>query len=246
MKISRHLALKCIILQDSNKTTKFLALDKCLPRRQFLQVLSVGDPIPEDDLPTLRFCPYWLSILRSTNHLLSVERRTRYTPGPGSSERWDFRPSEEDADKIKSLFSGDMDVPFNFSQTALAYKETGARINMRNVPQPQATVNKQTTAFCSKLGIHDPMSLLLGENNSSSTQWSYQRQASDINEIDISQIEEDNDEEHQQSQKDEELKSSRLNPISIPEPKLDHSQEQFQVRKISFFLMILHVRCCRL
>ena len=241
MKISRHLALKCLILQDSNKTTKFLALDKCLPRRQFLQVLSVGDPIPEDDLPTLRFCPYWLSILRSTNHLLSVERRTRYTPGPGSSERWDFRPSEEDADKIKSLFSGDMDVPFNFSQTALAYKETGARINMRNVPQPQATVNKQTTAFCSKLGIHDPMSLLLGENNSSSTQWSYQRHTTDINEIDISQIEEDNEEEHQQSQKEEELKSSRLNPISIPEPKLDHSQEQFQVREISSFLMILHV-----
>ena len=30
------------------------------------------------------------------------------------------------------------------------------------MPQPQATTNKQTTVFCSKLGIYDPMALLLG------------------------------------------------------------------------------------
>ena len=219
-------------LQDSDKTTKFLALDKCLPRRQFLQVLNVGDPIPEDDLPTLKFCPYWLSILRSTNHLLSVERKTRYTPGPGSSERWDFRPTEEEADQIKALFKGDLDVPYNFSQTALAFRETGARINMRNVPQPQATVNKQTTAFCSRLGIHDPMSLLLGENHSTS-QWSYQHTqhtqiVRDNNEIDISEIEEE-EQLVEQKQEEAEPTNSRLNPISIPEPKMDHSQEQFQV-----------------
>ena len=223
-----------MIFEDTEKTTKFLALDKCLPRRQFLQVLSVGPPLGEDDLPTLKFCPYWLAVLRSTNHLLSVERRTRYTPGPGSSERWDFRPSEEEAEQVRALFGGDLEVPFNFEQTALAFKETGARINMRNVGPPQATVNKQTTVFCSKLGIHDPMSLLVGDNNSVSQ---YQSQPTmlvrDSNEIDISQIEEV--EEDQQTTADEQTKvedgtkPTQLNPISIPAPKIANSQEQFKV-----------------
>jgi hypothetical protein len=30
------------------------------------------------------------------------------------------------------------------------------------VAQPHATTNKQTTAFCAKLGILDPMALLIG------------------------------------------------------------------------------------
>ena len=224
-----------MIFEDTEKTTKFLALDKCLPRRQFLQVLSVGPPLGEDDLPTLKFCPYWLAVLRSTNHLLSVERRTRYTPGPGSSERWDFRPSEEEAEQVRALFGGDLEVPFNFEQTALAFKETGARINMRNVGPPQATVNKQTTVFCSKLGIHDPMSLLVGDNNSVSQ---YQSQPTmlvrDSNEIDISQIEEEVEEDQQTTAEEEtkvedETKPSQLNPISIPAPKIANSQEQFKV-----------------
>merc|ERR1712192_320517 len=33
---------------------------------------------------------------------------------------------------------------------------------MGGVPQPQATTNRQTTIICSKLGIYDPMALLLG------------------------------------------------------------------------------------
>ena len=192
----------------------------------------MGQPLGEDDLPTLKFCPYWLSILRATNHLLSVERRTRYTPGPGSSDRWDFRPTEEDAEQVRALFNGDLEVPFNFQQTALAFKETGARINMRNVAQPQATVNKQTTIFCSKLGIHDPMALLVGDSTSASP---YQSQPTrivrDYNEIDISQIEEEEEETAsvEPSKVEEESKTSQLNPISIPAPKLANTQDQFKV-----------------
>ena len=206
----------------------------------------MGQPLGEDDLATIKFCPYWLSILRSTNHLLSVERRTRYTPGPGSSERWDFRPTEEDAEQVRALFSGDLEVPFNFQQTALAFKETGARINMRNVAQPQATVNKQTTVFCSKLGIHDPMALLVGDSNSASP---YQSQPTHIvrdnNEIDISLIDEEEEEgeptSEEQPKVEDESKASQWNPILIPAPKLANSQEQFKVSQMTICVCRRHL-----
>ena len=63
---------------------------------------------------------------------------------------------------MKKRLGGDLEVPYNFEQTALAFKWTGGRPRIQGVPQPQATTNRQTTIFCSKLGIYDPMALLLG------------------------------------------------------------------------------------
>jgi len=167
---SAHLHVKFAAIvphNETQKSTKFLALDKCLPRRQFLQVVSAGRPVTNDEV-ILRYCPVWLAVLKSTSHLLSVERKPRYTPGPGSSERWDFRPTEEELREVEQIFNNDFDIPYNFEQTALSYKSTGDnRINMRGVPKPQATTNSQTTAFCSKLGILDPMALLLGRSGAS-------------------------------------------------------------------------------
>merc|ERR1711934_622878 len=97
-----------------------------------------------------------------TNHLLSVEKKPRYPPGPGSSERWDFTPTAEEIAEVEKRLGGDLEVPYNFEQTALAFKWTGGRPRIQGVPQPQATTNRQTTIFCSKLGIYDPMALLLG------------------------------------------------------------------------------------
>ena len=239
---SAHLHCKFAAIiphQNTQQTTKFLALDKCLPRRQFLQVVEIGDPVGEDDSVVMKYCPTWLAILRSTNHLLSVERRSRYTPGPGGKERWDFRPTEEEVSEVKKLLKDDLEVPYNFEQTALAYKETGGKLNMRNVPKPQPTTNNQTTEFCAALGIHDPMALLLGRNNPSIAQsvknnFTYNKFGSDVstemvkdtNEIDISNIDDDTEEINEEASSTS-ITAPSITPMSIPQPKHDNSQSTF-------------------
>ncbi|PSR70665.1 hypothetical protein PHLCEN_2v13470 [Hermanssonia centrifuga] len=67
--------------------TRFLALDKCLPRRQFLEVIDLpSSPEPsnassnskqvvyDDANPTLAYDPEWLAITRAFNPFMSVSR----------------------------------------------------------------------------------------------------------------------------------------------------------------------------
>jgi len=235
---SAHLHCKFAALvpyTETNKTTKFLALDKCLPRRQFLQVITIGPPITNDEV-VLRYCPAWLAILKSTSHLLSVERKPRYTPGPGSAERWDFRPTEGEIEEIKNIMKNDFEIPYNFEQTALSFKPTGQKPNLRNVPRPQATTNNQTTAFCSKLSILDPMALLLGRGGQEGckpsitiSSWNSHKQSSSEEEkkverdfsADISDVKE----AVKEVTEPEPVKAGV--PLTIPAPKVNSSNDDF-------------------
>ena len=67
------------------KQTRFLALDKCLPGRSFLQLLDIDKKC--DAPPQLELDPEWLCVLRSTNHLLNLRKTFTYLPGPGSADR---------------------------------------------------------------------------------------------------------------------------------------------------------------
>ena len=229
-----------VVPHPSGRLTKFLALDKCLPRRQFLQVVTVGEAVTE---PVLRYCPAWLAVLRSTAHLLSVERKPRYTPGPGTTERWDFSPSQEELTSVRERFSQDLEIPYNFEQTALAYRETGAKLNMRQVPKPQANVNSQTTSFCSRLGILDPMALLLRlngpavnvnerPNNCSSSvsyadKYSFQRSCDLLKETKPEETKEP--ETELKKGKLEEKTVADIKPLAMPAPtaSADNEGEQF-------------------
>lgn len=142
---------------SSSESTKFLALDKCLPQRRFLQVLDV--PHDEESEISLEYDLEWLAILSLTNHLLSVKNTASYMPGPGCDGRWKFTPTKEEQDFVLNRLQGNLKVPLNFSPTVQAYSESSQ--SGRTVPQPSAQLNPQTMAFCDQLGIDDPISLLL-------------------------------------------------------------------------------------
>ncbi|XP_068202026.1 uncharacterized protein ldbr [Palaemon carinicauda] len=162
---SGHLHIKFAALlkhQDENthkpKITKFLALDKCLPRRDFLQVIEVPTTEPLE----LKYDAEWLTILRLTNHLLSVSSRAVYMPGPGGTERYQFTPTPEEIEETTDMMDGDLKIPLNFAPTARSYNESQGKPKMDYVRMPQPLMNPQTVNLCSKLGIDDPVALLLG------------------------------------------------------------------------------------
>ncbi|XP_008211009.1 lariat debranching enzyme [Nasonia vitripennis] len=141
--------------EDCSKTTKFLALDKCLPRRKFIQVIDIDH---DQSLPIkLSYDLEWLTILYLTNHLLSVKNTLSYMPGPHHQVRWKFVPLEEEKERIHHKLNYDLTVPLNFKETVERYDPENPYMR---VDQPNLSVNHQTTEFCDKLGIDDPFALI--------------------------------------------------------------------------------------
>ncbi|KAI1713364.1 calcineurin-like phosphoesterase domain-containing protein [Ditylenchus destructor] len=147
-------------------TTKFLALDKPLPRRSWCEVLEVPrlDSDKADDTSPrleLSYDPTWLAILKNTDFLTIVEDKRVYMPGPtNSKKRSDFRPTQQELDAISELFNNDFTIPCNFRPTA---PPEPSNRNAR-VAQSLYYRNPQSTEFCEKLGINDFNYMLCQKN----------------------------------------------------------------------------------
>ncbi|RMC02228.1 hypothetical protein DUI87_21395 [Hirundo rustica rustica] len=64
--------------EELPKATKFLALDKCLPHRDFLQIIDVEhDPNAGD---SLEYDAEWIAVLKATNSLVNVTQSTWNMP----------------------------------------------------------------------------------------------------------------------------------------------------------------------
>ncbi|XP_033728321.1 lariat debranching enzyme-like isoform X2 [Pecten maximus] len=148
--------------EGEEKITKFLSLDKCLPRRKFLQILDVPHD-PQEPLK-LQLDTEWLSILKLTNHLLSLKRGSIYMPGPGSQSRWEFKPTIEEENRILEDFGGDLCIPDNFQRTVDVFDPNEGKCKVR---PPVTMVNPQTTLICTMLDITDPNAVFLGQDSSS-------------------------------------------------------------------------------
>lgn len=82
-------------------------------------------------------------------------------------------PTKEEMDFVWQKFDGNFLVPQNFTQTVVAFDSSSqndssnsSRYSCRK--QSAAQINTQTTLFCDRLGIDDPMALLLNSSKASS------------------------------------------------------------------------------
>lgn len=156
---SAHLHCKFAALvpeKNGDRVTKFLALDKCLPKRKFLQIVEIKH---DDTLPIkLSYDLEWLTILFLTNHLLSVKQGLHYMPGPAGNSRWIYTPSTEEKENVLKKFHSNLLIPENFKPTVEPYKpELSETQNQRST---KLQINPQTTELCNTLGIDDPAVLL--------------------------------------------------------------------------------------
>lgn len=140
---------------EGARATKFLALDKCLPKRKFLQVLEVRSQ--QDGPIQLSYDLEWLTILYLTNHLLSVKSSMHYMPGQHGSGRWIYTPTAKEKQTVHEKFDSDLQVPLNFTRTVEPYDPHNTNVQ---IEQPRLLINDQTTRFCQMLGIDDPSTLL--------------------------------------------------------------------------------------
>ncbi|XP_019398397.1 PREDICTED: lariat debranching enzyme isoform X2 [Crocodylus porosus] len=132
------------------KATKFLALDKCLPHRDFLQIIDIDhDPNASD---SLEYDPEWLAVLKATNDLINVTQNSWNMPeNNGLHAKWDYSATEEAIKEVLEEMNHNLKIPVNFSLTAACYDPNKPQRHL----EPVHVINPQTTEFCAQFGLID-------------------------------------------------------------------------------------------
>lgn len=142
----------------SNKTTQFLALDKCQDHREFLQLLKL-DPISEQDSIQpqrpyrLQYDKEWLAISRVFANELHLGD-PKFNPPPDKGDAV-YKPQIVEAEKWieeNVVKPGKLDVPENFTITAPIYDES---VPITTQEMPPEYSNPQTAQFCELIGIEN-------------------------------------------------------------------------------------------
>ncbi|KAI4945962.1 hypothetical protein J4E91_007403 [Alternaria rosae] len=137
----------------TNKTTNFLALDKCLPKRSFLQLLEIQPHTPTElQRPLqLQYDKEWLAITRVfADHLTVGDPYAQVPVDKGDAV---YRPlvEKEIAWIEENLVTADkMMIPEDFTVTAPTY-DPALGIHVQATPQEYS--NPHTQSFCNLLQI---------------------------------------------------------------------------------------------
>ncbi len=143
----------------ANKCTHFLALDKCLPNRKFLQILDI-EPISQRTSSVtqvrprgLEYDPEWLAITRVFAADLELGNPSAVVPpNRGEAHYLPLIEKEEEWVEEHIVKPGKRRIPQNFAPTAPTYDPA---IGLRLTEQPLEYSNPQTTQFCELLGIEN-------------------------------------------------------------------------------------------
>jgi len=144
--------------------TKFLALDKCLPKRDFLEVVDVPipngssplKPKPDTQWPKLTYDPEWLAITRAFHPYLSTDRTQSTYPDEDTAREMIRRELEwvksnvcNNGDSVVKEMKDIRDCQL-FVMTA---PPPGNEGNAKS--QPPWYTNPQTEAFCAMLELEN-------------------------------------------------------------------------------------------
>jgi len=151
----------------TNRSTQFLALDKCMPNRSFLQLMTIpsaGDSDSSPELPRplrLEHDKEWLAITRAfaLHEPLLLGDPKFHTPRA--------KPAHEYAQLIDESLawieanSIDLAIPDDFEPTAPVYDGGNFRLPQyeRDAGGLKEYSNPQTTRFCHMLGIDNPFDI---------------------------------------------------------------------------------------
>ncbi|PBP25725.1 MFS transporter [Diplocarpon rosae] len=145
-----------------NKTVRFLALDKCLPKRKFLQLLEVrpyedaGKPSTMDGLrpkPKFEYDPEWLAITRAfASHMIFGDKSARTPEDLGEATYRPLIEKERVWVEENVVGKGKLGIPENFTLTAPPFV-----VGMPEIVEdgPLEYNNPQMQEFCDLIGIEN-------------------------------------------------------------------------------------------
>lgn len=136
-----HYKFSSVVVHPTGHLTRFLALSKCLPNHDFLQLITIPESLCTKP-KVLHYDEEWISILKTSHKLYPTEKE--------SQRFMDILDYSLELEETRAILKeiGDQ-IPLNFEITSPPYDEnTSERVKMKGPFD-----NPQTIEFCKKFNI---------------------------------------------------------------------------------------------